>query len=80
MAGMKQTKTQVLGDPAELDAALAAARARLAADPALAPAGWVLYALAAEEVEFWQAADDRRHVRLRYERSGTGWRRHRLWP
>jgi pyridoxamine 5'-phosphate oxidase len=73
-------QSQVLGDPAELDAALAAARAQLAADPALAPAGWVLYALAAAEVEFWQAAEDRRHFRLRYTRTGTGWRQDRLWP
>ena len=73
-------QSQVMDDPADLDTALAAAQARLAADPALAPAGWILYALAAEEVEFWQAAEDRRHIRLRYGRSGAGWLRHRLWP
>ncbi|MFJ8298059.1 pyridoxine 5'-phosphate oxidase C-terminal domain-containing protein [Streptomyces sp. NPDC094447] len=32
-----------------------------------------------DTVEFWQAAGDRVHVRLRYERESTGWQRRRLW-
>jgi pyridoxamine 5'-phosphate oxidase len=31
-------------------------------------------------VEFWQAAHDRAHVRLRYRADGAGWVRERLWP
>lgn len=44
--------------------------------------GWTLYALTADEAEFWPGEEDRRHVRLRYRRSGSGsgWARELLWP
>ena len=40
--------------------------------PGSAPSGlvapdWTLYAVTANEVEFWQGDPDRRHVRLRYQ-------------
>lgn len=43
-------------------------------------ATWTVYTVAPERVEFWQADPDRRHTRLRYVRSGEGWRREVLWP
>lgn len=73
-------QSQILDDPAEVEEALAAARARLAADSDLVAPDWTLYALTAHEVEFWQADEQRRHTRLRYERNSTGWTRNRLWP
>jgi pyridoxamine 5'-phosphate oxidase len=73
-------QSEFLDDPAELDTALQTAQARLAADPGLVAPGWTRYALAADEVEFWQADQDRRHTRLRYTREGGSWTRHRLWP
>jgi hypothetical protein len=57
-----------------------AAQSRLAADPELVAPEWTLYAVAADEVEFWQADQDRRHTRLRCTRDGALWTRHRLWP
>jgi pyridoxamine 5'-phosphate oxidase len=72
-------QSDVLADPAELDTALQEARARLAATPDLV-GDWTLYALTAAEVEFWQADDQRRHTRLRYQRAGPAWTRCRLWP
>jgi pyridoxamine 5'-phosphate oxidase len=72
-------QSDVLADPAELEIALQQARARLAANPGLA-GDWTLYALTADEVEFWQADDQRRHTRLRYERRAGSWTRVRLWP
>jgi pyridoxamine 5'-phosphate oxidase len=33
---------------------------------------WTVYTLRADEVEFWQADPDRRHLRLRYDRSSDG--------
>ncbi len=39
-----------------------------------------LYALAADEVEFWQADHQRRHIRLQYQRTAGTWTRHLLWP
>ena len=64
------------------DAELKAALSRVEADPALVAPEWTLYTLAPTEIEFWQAAKDRNHNRLRYERdAGDGsWRRHMLWP
>ena len=62
------------------------AQARVSADPGLVAPGWTLYALTADEAEFWQGDEDRRHVRLRYWRagsgsgSGSGWARELLWP
>lgn len=43
-------------------------------------ATWTVYRIAADRVEFWQADGERRHTRLRYIRSGEGWRREVLWP
>jgi len=73
-------QSEVLADPAEARTALRAARERLAADPDLVAADWTLYALTADEVEFWQAGEQHRHTRLRYERAGAAWTIVRLWP
>ncbi|MDN3359408.1 pyridoxal 5'-phosphate synthase [Actinomadura sp. DC4] len=73
-------QSDVLEDPADLEAAVRAAADRLTADPGLVAPGWTLYAVAAAEVEFWQADRDRRHTRLRYTRDGAAWARERLWP
>jgi pyridoxamine 5'-phosphate oxidase len=70
----------VLHDPADLDAALREAAARLEAEPDLVAPDWTLYALEPDEVELLELAADRRHLRLRYTRSEKGWRRERLWP
>jgi pyridoxamine 5'-phosphate oxidase len=72
-------QSEVLADPAELDIALQEARARLAVTPDLV-GDWTLYAVTADEVEFWQADQQRQHTRLRYSRAGRAWARSRLWP
>ncbi|PZQ90746.1 MAG: oxidase [Leifsonia xyli] len=72
--------TAVLGDDAAFAAALADARARIAADPGLVPESWALWRIAPSSVEFWQAAHDRAHRRLRYRRHEGVWLRERLWP
>ncbi|WP_028281207.1 pyridoxal 5'-phosphate synthase [Arthrobacter sp. H5] len=43
-------------------------------------ATWTVYTVAPERVEFWQADQERRHLRLRYISSGEGWRKEVLWP
>jgi pyridoxamine 5'-phosphate oxidase len=73
-------QSQPLEDPAELDEALRRAHAQVAADPGLVAPDWTLYALLADEVEFWQADHQRRHIRLRYQRTAGAWTRHLLWP
>ena len=73
-------QSEPLEDPAELDEALRRAQADIAADPGLIGPAWTLYALTADEAEFWQADHQRRHVRLQYQRTAVGWTRHLLWP
>jgi pyridoxamine 5'-phosphate oxidase len=72
-------QSDVLADPADQPAAIAAAQARIEADPQLVAPGWTLYQLTADEVEFWQADRDRQHIRLRYRRENGDWVRERLW-
>ncbi|WP_169982816.1 pyridoxal 5'-phosphate synthase [Microbispora sp. H10836] len=73
-------QSQVLDEPSDLDAALRAAHARIEADPGVVAPGWTVYGVRADDVEFWQADRDRRHIRLRYARADGAWTRHRLWP
>ncbi|MGW1770230.1 pyridoxine/pyridoxamine 5'-phosphate oxidase [Streptomyces sp. NPDC002104] len=72
-------QSQYLMDPAERDQALEKALALIEREPSLVDSAWTLYTLAPAEVEFWQAAQDRVHTRLRYERTADGWERFRLW-
>ncbi len=73
-------QSEPLEDPAELDEALRRAQAEIAADPGLVAPAWTLYAVSADEVEFWQADHQRRHIRLQYQRAAGGWTRRLLWP
>ncbi|MFB6864680.1 pyridoxal 5'-phosphate synthase [Streptomyces virginiae] len=74
-------QSQYLADTAERDHALEKALALVEREPSLVDSAWTLYTLAPVEVEFWQAAKNRVHTRLRYERTGTDghWERYRLW-
>ena len=73
-------QSEPLDDLAELDRAFREAQARVTADPGLIAHAWTLYALTADEAEFWQGDLQRRHVRLRYQRAGLTWTRQLLWP
>jgi pyridoxamine 5'-phosphate oxidase len=73
-------QSEVLADPADLTAAAEEAARRVAEDSGLVPASWTRYLVSPDEVEFWQARHDRKHVRLRYRRDGDAWSRDRLWP
>lgn len=72
-------QSAVLEDPAQIEAAAKEQAERIAAEPGLVAANWTLYTLRADEVEFWQADQDRRHVRLRY-RLEDSWIKELLWP
>lgn len=56
------------------------ALARVRSDPELVSPSWTVYSVRADEVEFWQASDDRGHTRLRYRREAERWSRQLLWP
>ena len=44
------------------------------------PAGYCVFELRLESVEFWGNGQERLHERLRYDRSDKGWRVRRLQP
>jgi pyridoxamine 5'-phosphate oxidase len=73
-------QSNVLTDTHAVDAAFKRQQARLEADPELVAPGWTAYVIAAQEVEFWQGSEDRRHWRLKYVRDGIGWSQTLLWP
>jgi pyridoxamine 5'-phosphate oxidase len=83
VASLVGHQSEPLPSAARYDEAAADAAAHLAATPDAVPPGHTVYALRASEVEFWQGARDRHHIRLRYTRrpdSATGWTRALLWP
>lgn len=82
VAGLHGRQSQPLDSLETVHATAEESRARLEADPGLAPDDWGLYRLAPTEIEFWQADPDRRHTRLRYRRadSSAPWERGLLWP
>jgi len=73
-------QSEVLHDPAELDAAAREAERWVEENPDTAPETWTRYLIDPDVVEFWQASHDRRHLRLRYRRTAEGWTAERLWP
>ncbi|MEU9860182.1 pyridoxal 5'-phosphate synthase [Streptomyces sp. NPDC047971] len=72
-------QSRYLADPDSRDRALRNSLARIEAEPELVDPAWTLYTVLPDVVEFWQAAATRVHVRLRYEKEGTGWQRRQLW-
>ncbi|MFE3874711.1 pyridoxal 5'-phosphate synthase [Kitasatospora sp. NPDC059146] len=77
-------QSEPLAELTEYDEAVAVARRRLEATPDAVAPGHAVYTLWAHEVEFWQGDAQRRHVRLRYTRTGPvrtpEWSRTLLWP
>ncbi|MEV6851458.1 pyridoxal 5'-phosphate synthase [Actinoplanes sp. NPDC051411] len=63
-----------------LDLAVERARARIAEDPGFVDPEWTVQTVTATEVEFWQGDRERKHTRLLYTRTGSGWTRVMLWP
>jgi pyridoxamine 5'-phosphate oxidase len=73
-------QSENLDDPAELERQIETQRQRLAASPSLIEPAWTAYAVAADTVEFWQGSADRRHRRLLYTRTPSGWTKRCLRP
>lgn len=79
-AALLARQSDVLSSDRDMDEGLRHQSERLAAGPELVAENWTVFAVMPNDVEFWQGDSDRRHVRLRYSRQKTGWRRDRLWP
>ena len=75
-------QSRVISDRGWLDAALAAARERFAAEGEQVPRPphWGGYRVTPAVIEFWQGRASRLHDRLRYRRDGELWRLERLAP
>jgi pyridoxamine 5'-phosphate oxidase len=74
------TQSEVLSDPNDLDETLREAEKMIERDPGVVDEEWAVYGLVADEVEFWQAHPERRHVRLRYLLRDGSWEQSQLWP
>jgi pyridoxamine 5'-phosphate oxidase len=73
-------QSEILRDPTELHAPFQAQLKRLADSPSIVEDAWAVYVVRAREVEFWQGAADRRHLRLKYRQNQSGWNKALLWP
>ena len=80
LAAWASPQSQPLATRSDLDARVAHAEARFAGGEVPLPEWWGGYRVVPDTIEFWTHRDDRLHDRLRYMRSGTGWRRERLSP
>jgi pyridoxamine 5'-phosphate oxidase len=78
--GLLGNQSEPVASLAERDRLLDEATARATAEPHLASPEWTVYRVVADEVEFWQGDERRRHVRLRYTRDSGPWVRALLWP
>lgn len=79
-AALAGNQSEPLAALSERDRVFDEATVRATANPALVAPDWTLYRVVADEVEFWQGDQDRRHTRLRYTRDAQGWSRQLLWP
>jgi pyridoxamine 5'-phosphate oxidase len=80
IAALASRQSEVLASPSDLEGALAEAEERVADDPQALAEHWTVFHLVPDEVEFFQADPERRHVRLRYALRDGRWQRERLWP
>ena len=70
----------MIADRAELEAAERAQRERFGDGQVALPPFWGGYRLVPVRVEFWHGRQSRLHDRLRYTKTGEGWRIERLAP
>jgi pyridoxamine 5'-phosphate oxidase len=74
------TQSTPLASRDECAVAVRAAVGCIEAMPEIVSPTWTLYAVVADTVEFWQADQDRQHIRVQYRRDGDRWTHGMLWP
>jgi pyridoxamine 5'-phosphate oxidase len=80
LAAWASAQSRVIADRAELEAAERAQRERFGDGQVALPPFWGGYRLVPVRVEFWHGRQSRLHDRLRYTKTGEGWRIERLAP
>ncbi|KAF5652411.1 pyridoxamine 5 phosphate oxidase [Fusarium sp. NRRL 25303] len=76
-------QSEPLNDPHELEAKMVeAVKSHEIEGQESSSEGWVVYAVAPQTVEFWQASSDRLHQRLKYtwDPAQSTWSKAALWP
>ncbi|MEK4361458.1 pyridoxal 5'-phosphate synthase [Paenibacillus sp. FSL M8-0212] len=73
-------QSEVLDSEEVLDRSIEAQKVKISRDPGVVTPNWRLYAVNAQEVEFWQGDSERKHVRVRYSMQDRQWKILRLWP
>ncbi|WP_254871238.1 pyridoxal 5'-phosphate synthase [Bacillus sp. Marseille-Q1617] len=73
-------QSAILNDQQEFEEALSKQIQQMKLDPDQVDPHWTLYRVEANSVEFWQADEDRKHIRLRYELERETWLKDRLYP
>lgn len=79
-AGLLGRQSQVLHHHEEISSGITRQLERIAQEPGIVAPDWGVFAVRAEQVEFWQGSTDRQHVRIRYRWAQKGWSLDRLWP
>jgi pyridoxamine 5'-phosphate oxidase len=74
------TQSTPLASRDECVVAVRAALGCIEAMPEIVSPAWTLYAVVADRVEFWQADEDRQHIRVQYRRENDRWTHTMLWP
>lgn len=73
-------QSEILDKPEDLNFALQEKVNDLEKDPGAIAQAWTQYRVIAKKAEFWQAADSRKHTRLKYQFINGVWEKYLLWP
>src|SRR5262249_10522114 len=80
LSAVVSPQSDVIPNRDYLERGVAQLSAELQDGPVPRPANWGGYRLQPALIEFWQGGLDRLHDRIRYARSGSGWKLDRLAP
>jgi pyridoxamine 5'-phosphate oxidase len=80
IAAHSSSQSRPIDSREDLDRRVGEVTAAFDGRPVPRPESWGGFRLRPESFEFWQGHDDRLHDRLRYTRTGDGWRIERLQP